>query len=142
MPHSLADLLVHVIFSTKDRRPIITDELKMKLFPYMAGIVKERGGTSHIINGMKDHVHLLASIPTGLTVADLMRFVKGSSPRWVHQEFPTQKSFGWQRGYAAFTVSRSRFEDVHRYIATQEEYHRKVSFKEELVAFLKKHQID
>ena len=142
MPHSLADLLVHVIFSTKDRRPIITDVLKTKLFPYMAGIVKERGGTPHIVNGMKDHVHVLASLPTGLPVAEMMRFIKGSSSRWVHQEFHGMQAFGWQRGYAAFSVSRSRFQDVHRYIASQEEHHRKVSFKEELVAFLKKHQIE
>ncbi len=142
MPHSLADLVVHVIFSTKERRPIITDELKTKLFPYMAGIVNERGGTPHIFNGMPDHVHMLASVPTGLSVADLMRFVKGSSSRWVHQEFPAQRIFGWQRGYAAFSVSRSRFDDVHRYIANQEEHHRKVSFQEELIAFLKKHKVE
>jgi putative transposase len=142
MPHSLADLVVHVIFSTKERRPIITDELKTKLFPYMAGIVNERGGTPHIFNGMPDHVHMLASVPTGLSVADLMRFVKGSSSRWVHQEFPAKRTFGWQRGYAAFSVSRSRFDDVHRYIANQEEHHRKVSFQEELIAFLKKHKVE
>ena len=142
MPHSLADLVVHVIFSTKERRPIITDELKTKLFPYMAGIVNERGGTPHIFNGMPDHVHMLASVPTGLSVADLMRFVKGSSSRWVHQEFPAKSTFGWQRGYAAFSVSRSRFDDVHRYIANQEEHHRKVSFQEELIAFLKKHKVE
>ena len=133
---------MHVIFSTKERRPIITDELKTKLFPYMAGIVNERGGTPHIFNGMPDHVHMLASVPTGLSVADLMRFVKGSSSRWVHQEFPAKRTFGWQRGYAAFSVSRSRFDDVHRYIANQEEHHRKVSFQEELIAFLKKHKVE
>ena len=71
-----------------------------------------------------------------------MRFVKGSSSRWVHQEFPARRSFGWQRGFAAFSVSRSRFRDVYRYIECQEEHHKKVSFQEELVAFLKRHQIE
>jgi REP element-mobilizing transposase RayT len=142
MPHSLADLLVHVIFSTKDRRPVISDDLKARLIPYMGAIVKERGGTPHIINGAKDHIHLLASVPTGLSVAELMRFVKGSSSRWVHKEVPTSRNFAWQRGYAAFSVSRSRFQDVHQYIARQEEHHRKISFQEELVAFLKKHEVE
>ncbi len=67
MPHSLADLLIHVIFSTKDRRPILGDDLRPKLFPYMAGIVRERGGKAHIINGAKDHVHMLVSVPTSLS---------------------------------------------------------------------------
>jgi len=142
MPHSLADLLIHVIFSTKDRRPILDNDQRPKLFPYMAGIVGERGGKAHIINGTKDHVHMLVSVPTSLSAADLMRHVKGSSSRWVHRELPGQREFGWQRGFAAFSVSRSRCQQVYEYIARQEEHHRKVSFKEELTAFLKKHGIE
>jgi len=138
MPHSLADLLIHVIFSTKDRLPILDDDLRPKLFPYMAGIVRERAGKAHIINGTKDHVHLLVSVPTSLSAADLMRYVKGSSSRWIHQELPGRREFGWQRGFAAFSVSRSRYQQVYEYIARQEEHHRQISFKEKLTTFLKK----
>ena len=142
MPHSLADLLIHVIFSTKNRLPALDEDLRSRLFPYMAGIVKERGGNANIISGTKDHVHMLVSVPTSLPTAELMRHVKGSSSRWVHQELPGRRDFGWQRGFAAFSVSRSRYQQVYEYIARQEEHHRKVSFKEELTAFLKKHVIE
>ena len=142
MPHSLADLLIHVIFSTKDRRPNLDDDLRSKLFPYMAGIVRERGGKAHLINGTRDHVHMLVSVPTSLSAAELMRHVKGSSSRWVHQQSPGRREFGWQRGFAAFSVSRSRFQQACEYIAGQEEHHRRVSFKEELTAFLEKHEIE
>ena len=108
----------------------------------MSAIVKERKGIPHIVNGTRDHVHMLVSIPTAISVAEMMRFVKGSSSRWVHQEFGTQRAFAWQSGYSVFSVSRSMFKQVHQYIARQEEHHRKVSFKEELVAFLKKHEIE
>jgi len=85
---------------------------------------------------------MLISVPTGISVAEMMRFVKGSSSRWVHKEIPGTQGCGWQRGYSAFSVSRSMFEQVHRYIANQEEHHRKVSFKEELIAFLRKHEVE
>ncbi len=142
MPHSLSDILLHVIFSTKERRATIGGEFKVRLFAYMSAIVKERGGVTHIINGTGDHVHLLISIPTDVSVAEMMRFVKGSSSRWVHKEIPGTRGFGWQTGYSVFSVSRSMFKQVHQYIARQEEHHRKVSFKEELIAFLRKHEIE
>ncbi len=142
MPHSLADLLIHVVFSTKGRAPLVGSELKPKLYAYMVGIAKQHGCKIHIVNGTKDHVHMLLAVRTTACLADLMRFVKGSSSRWVHQEFPANGSFGWQRGFAAFSVSRSRFRDVYHYIECQEEHHKKVSFKEELVALLKRHQIE
>ncbi len=85
---------------------------------------------------------MLVSVPTSLSAADLMRYVKGSSSRWIHQELPGRREFGWQCGFAAFSVSRSRFRHVYEYIARQEEHHRRVSFKEELTAFLKKHEIE
>ena len=108
----------------------------------MSAIVKERGGVPHIINGTNDHVHMLLSIPTDMSMAEMMRFAKGNSSPWVHKEIPGTQGFGWQTGYSVFSVSRSMFGQAHRYIATQEEHHRKVSFKEELIAFLKKHEVD
>ena len=105
MPHSFTSLLVHAIFSTKNRAPELSPEIAGRLFPYMGGIVSERKGVPLIINGPADHVHLLVSIPAIESIAELLRVVKANSSRWVHEQFPAQRRFGWQAGYAAFTVS-------------------------------------
>jgi putative transposase len=138
MPHSFTSLLVHVIFSTKNRMPDLSPELAGRLFPYMGGIVRERKGVPLIINGPADHVHLLVSLPATESVAELLRVVKTNSSRWVHEQFPDKQRFGWQAGYAAFTVSGSRVADVRAYIAAQQEHHRRVSFQEEFLTFLRK----
>ena len=95
-----------------------------------------------IVNGMADHVHMLAVLPATLAVADAMRLVKTNSSRWVHEKWPQHRRFGWQRGYSAFTVSESNRNSVIRYIANQEEHHRKTTFEEELIALLEKHGIE
>ncbi len=141
MAHSFASLLVHIIFSTKNRAPDVSPEIAGRLFPYMAGIVSERKGVPLIINGPADHVHLLVSFPTNEAIAELLRVVKANSSRWVHEQFPAQRGFGWQAGYAAFTVSASRAAEVKDYIARQQEHHRRVSFQEEYLALLQKHGI-
>ncbi len=137
MPHSFTSLLVHVVFSTKNRMPDLSPQLARRLYPYMAGIVKERKGVPLIINGTADHVHLLVTISATDSLADLLRVLKTNSSRWVHEQFPAHKRFGWQAGYAAFTVSGSRLAAVRGYIATQQEHHRRVSFSEEFLMFLK-----
>jgi putative transposase len=142
MPHSFAYLLVHVIFSTKNRAPDLSPELTTRLFPYMGGIVRECKGTALIVNGPADHVHLLLSIPATTSVADMLRVLKANSSRWVHEQFPDLRNFAWQAGYGGFTVSGSRLNDVRNYIATQEAHHRKVSFQEEFLTFLKKHGME
>lgn len=141
MPHSFTSLLVHAIFSTKNRAPELSPEIAGRLFPYMGGIVSERKGAPLIINGPADHVHLLVSLPTKESVAELLRVVKTNSSRWMHEQFPARKGFGWQAGYAAFTVSGSRADDVREYIAKQQEHHGRVSFQEEYLTFLQKHGI-
>ncbi len=140
--HSFTALLVHVIFSTKDRRPDLTPELADRLFAYMGGIIRERKVIPLIINGPADHVHLLVSMPATESIAELVRVLKTNSSRWVHEQFPARRGFGWQTGYAAFTVSGSRREAVRNYIAVQQEHHRRVSFQDEFVSFLRKHGMD
>ena len=142
MPHTFACLLVHVVFSTKDRAPSISAEVSGRLFSYMGGIVKEMKAAPLIVNGPADHVHLLISIPATLSLADLLRVLKTNSSRWVHEQFPDRKRFAWQAGYGVFTVSASKKEDVRAYIASQEEHHRRVSFQEEFLALLKKHGLE
>ena len=141
MAHTYTNLLVHMIFSTKDRVPLLDAELKPRLFPYMGGIVHELGGTALLINGPSDHVHMLLLLSAKGTVSEFAGKVKANSSGWVHREFPGKGTFTWQTGYAAFTVSHSQKQSVLDYIANQEEHHRKLSFKEELIAFLKKHEI-
>ena len=130
---------MHVVFSTKNREPYLSAELPGRLFPYMGGIVRELKGTALIVNGPADHVHLLLSMPATVSVADLLRVLKTNSCRWVHEQFPARKHFGWQAGYGAFTVSASRLEDVRSYIAAQQSHHHRVSFQEEFLALLKRH---
>jgi putative transposase len=142
MPHTFASLLIHVVFSTKNRAPDLSAELPGRLFPYMGGIVRELKGTALIVNGPADHVHLLLSMPTAIAVADLLRVLKTNSCRWVHGQFPARKHFGWQAGYGAFTVSASRLEDVRNYIAAQQTHHQRVSFQEEFLALLKRHRLE
>ncbi len=142
MPHTFASLLVHVVFSTKDRAPELSPELSARLFPYMGGIAKELKAAPMIINGPADHVHALLSIPPAVSVADLLRVLKTNSSRWVHERFPQRRRFAWQAGYGAFTVSVSRAEDVRAYITSQHEHHRRVSFQEEFLRLLKKHGLE
>jgi putative transposase len=141
MAHTFTHLLTHIIFSTKDRRPWLDADLKARLFPYLGGIIRAHDGKALAINGPADHVHILASLPAKHSLSDLMRELKADSSGWIHKHFPNQKTFAWQIGYSAFSVSHSSLADVEKYIANQEEHHRKISFQEEFVAFLKKHEI-
>jgi hypothetical protein len=99
------------------------------------------GGTALLINGPADHIHILALVPAKASVSDILAKVKANSSGWVHREFPEKRTFAWQTGYSAFSVSHSQKKTVLDYIANQEEHHRKVSFKEELILFLKKHEV-
>ena len=139
MSHTASNVVVHLIFSTKARQPLITSEIRNDLFAYLGGIVREMQGTALIINGMADHVHMLVRVPPVHAVAEMMRIVKANSSRWIRGEW--KKEFAWQRGYGAFSVSESNVASVSRYIAGQEEHHRKWTFQEEYVAFLKKNKI-
>jgi putative transposase len=141
MAHTYTDLLVHVIFSTKDRAPLLDRELKPRLFSYMGGIVRELGAMALLINGPTDHVHILLLCPAKIGLSEIVGKVKANSSGWVHREFPGRCSFAWQTGFAAFSVSHSQKQSVLEYIAGQEEHHRKISFQEEFITFLKKHEI-
>jgi REP element-mobilizing transposase RayT len=135
----MARILVHVVFSTKDRTPWLQEHLRPGLFAYMAGIVSRLGAEALTINGVADHVHVLLAMPTNLTLADLMRTVKTKSSRWVRDG---HSHFAWQSGYAAFSVSESNVEKVRQYIEKQEEHHTRSDFKRELVSFLKRHNLE
>jgi putative transposase len=98
MPHTSANVLVHLIFSTKQRSPLITAEIKDSLFAYMGGIIRELQGAALIVNGMSDHVHLLVRIPPIVGIAEMTRILKANSSRWVHERFARHRAFRWQTG--------------------------------------------
>jgi putative transposase len=142
MAHTYTNLLVHSIFSTKDRRPMIVPEIKAEMLPVIGGIIRNIKGKAYAINGTADHLHLLMSLPPSLSVSEAIQKIKANSSRWVHEKWPKHKVFGWQEGFAAFSVSKSNVPGVIKYIDTQEEHHRKMSFQEELIEFLQKHGVD
>jgi len=141
MPHSYSSLLVHVIFSTKGRARSLDPSIRPDLFAYMGGIVREMRGAARLINGTEDHVHMLLSLPADIAVAECLRVVKTNSSRWIHETFARYRSFAWQMGYGAFTVSVSNEKQVFKYIQDQERHHRRITFEEEFVALLRKHGI-
>ncbi|HET7213586.1 MAG TPA: IS200/IS605 family transposase [Terriglobia bacterium] len=141
MAHTFANLLTHIIFSTKDRQPLILRDLKPDLLAYMGGIVRELQGECIAANSMPDHVHMLLWLPPGMAIAEALRVVKTNSSRWVHQRRPRLRGFGWQAGYGAFSVSQSSAASVVKYIREQEKHHQRVSFQEEFISFLKKNGI-
>ena len=142
MPGTFSQILLHIVFSTKQRAAMIKPVIQPRLYDYLGGIVREEKGTVYAIGGMADHVHLLVRWRTDRTVADLLRTMKGRSSLWVHKTFPAFNDFAWQEGYAAFSVSKSAEPDVKTYIANQIEHHAHRGFEEELLALLRAHEID
>ena len=120
--------------------PQITSEIMAELFAYMGGLVKELKGIPIIINGMADHVHLLILLPPNVSVSDAMRFVKVNSSRWVKEKFG--KKFAWQKGFGAFSVSRSNVDAVVKYIKDQEQHHKGFDFKTEFISLLDKNDVE
>jgi len=140
MAHTFANLLTHVIFSTQDRQPLITRDLRPDLLAYMGGIVRKLRGKMLGSSARPDHVHCLLSLPPTLSVAEALRVLKTNSSLWVH-DTRRRRAFAWQTGYGAFSVSQSNVPAVLRYIREQDKHHRRVSFQEEFIAFLKRHGI-
>ena len=142
MPRSYTNLIYHIVFSTKDRRPLITSEREERLYEYIGGIIRGLGGILLIINGVDDHVHVLAKLRPDRSVSDVLRDLKANSSGWMHDVFPDAKDFSWQNGYGAFTVSFSQVEKVRRYIASQEIHHSEHSFQDEFVSLLRANEIE
>jgi REP element-mobilizing transposase RayT len=130
------------VFSTKGRRPWINAELQPRLFEYLGGIVRNQGAMLVAAGGMPDHVHLLVSQNKQLAVADFVRDIKSNSSGWIHDTFAGMRHFAWQTGYGAFAVSYSDRDAVRQYLATQAEHHGRMTFQEEFLALLKRHEIE
>ncbi|MGL6076845.1 MAG: IS200/IS605 family transposase [Fimbriiglobus sp.] len=141
MAQSYVCLYYHIVFATKYRLPMITPEIRQRLWDYLGGLVRGEGGIPVEIGGMEEHVHLLVGLRQNVALADVLRQIKAVSSGWVHKTFPELHEFRWQTGYAAFTVSFSGIDRVREYIANQEAHHANRSFEQEFLEFLEKHEI-
>jgi len=139
LPHTSGNVVLHFIFSTRARRPVIKPQFRANLFAYLGGIVREMQGTALIINGTADHVHMLVRIRPAHSAAEIARVVKTNSSRWLH--LSGFADFAWQTGYGVFSVSESNVPAVTEYIAAQEEHHRRRSFQDEFLTFLRKNNV-
>ena len=143
MPQSLAKILVHTVFSTKDRRPFLRDQpLREELHRYLGGILTNRDCQPPIIGGVADHVHILSTLSRTGTAAEMVKEVKRSSSLWLKTKSPGLHDFAWQNGYGIFSVGFSQVDAVRKYIAGQEEHHRKISFQDELRQLLARYEIE
>ncbi|MBX3361380.1 MAG: IS200/IS605 family transposase [Phycisphaeraceae bacterium] len=141
MPGTYSQILLHVVFSTKERRPLIDTGLAPRLYAYIGGIIRAEKGVMYEIGGIADHVHLYLRWRTDESIAGLMRTVKSRSSKWVHEEIGLRE-FAWQEGYSVFSVSKSQEEHVKRYILGQREHHAKEDFKSELLRLLRAHEVE
>ncbi len=142
MSQTHCNLIYHLVFSTKERRPYLTPDVSKDVHRYLAGVVKGLDGIPLIVNGMEDHVHLLVKLNQNHKIKDVLREIKANTSGWIHREFPTIGDFAWQAGYGAFTVSASQKDTVQAYVENQEAHHHVRSFKEECLALLKAHDIE
>jgi len=140
MPQSLAKIILHTVFSTKDRRPFLRNKpLRDELHRYLGGILTNLDCQPLIVGGVEDHIHLLYTHSRTSTVADVVKELKRSSSTWLKAKAPELADFAWQSGYGVFSIGQSQMDDVRAYIAGQEEHHRKVSFQNEYRRLLERY---
>ncbi|TWT95916.1 Transposase IS200 like protein [Botrimarina colliarenosi] len=141
MSQSLANVILHVVFSTKQRQPFIDGEIESELHAYLGGVAKSLGCIPYAIGGVEDHVHLACSLPRTVTIADLVQDLKQGSSKWIKTRGAAYASFAWQNGYGAFSVGHSQLPDLCLYISNQHERHRRASFEDELRTILHRYEI-
>ena len=142
MSHSLNLLYIHYIYSTKNRKPLIHEKFEQKLWAYKGGIAKQHSCTPIAIGGVEDHVHCLIRLSPLINSSKLVQLIKGGSSKWVNDQFFPDRTFRWQKGCGAFTVSPSGVRSLSRYIQNQKIHHKKVSFQKEFTWFLDRYNMD
>ncbi|HEY3779484.1 MAG TPA: transposase [Fimbriimonadaceae bacterium] len=131
MPQSLSRVLVHLVFSTHQRVPNLTEDVQVQLFPYLGGILRNLNSPAILVGGHDDHIHILFGLSRTLSIAQTVEKVKTASSGWIKEQFPLRKSFSWQAGYASVSVDSWDYDGVVDYILSQKEHHKKVSFMDE-----------
>ena len=142
MPQSLSSVLIHLIFSTKNRQPLITESIETELYKYLGGIFRNFQCPSLLVGGDKDHIHALFVLSRTCSLAELVKEVKSSSSQWIKGKGDEFQHFQWQAGYGAFSIGQSSVEDLKHYIANQKEHHRRASFENEFRALCRKYNIE
>jgi REP element-mobilizing transposase RayT len=142
MPQSLSSVLLHIVFSTKNREPFINPEIETELHRYMAEVFRTSTSPALLIGGTSDHVHCLVSLSRTITIAALMEEVKTESSKWIKSKGPEFRSFHWQNGYGAFSIGESNVNDLKAYIAGQKEHHETSTFQDEYRKILRKYKIE
>jgi REP element-mobilizing transposase RayT len=142
MGQSLAQNYIHIIFSVKNRKPLIHESIEQELFQYIGGLCKNLESTPLEVGGYKNHIHILCTLSKKLPLATLIQKVKSRSSKWIKPKGPEYKNFYWQNGYGAFSISSSKVESVRSYIKKQKEHHRNMSFEEEYKDMLKENNVE
>ena len=142
MAQSLTRILVHLVFSTKNRIPLIPKELQAELNAYFIGILKQHDSPALMVGSMEDHVHILFLLSKNYAFSKIVQEIKTGSSKWIKTRIAQTRQFQWQNGYGAFSVSQSNTDSVREYIADQDQHHHKMTFQEELLVLLKKHKVD
>lgn len=142
MANAFTNLQYHLVFSTKHRKNIILDRFREDLYSYIGGIIRSEKGKIIRIGGTINHIHILADFSKSNTISNMLQQIKGSSSKWLNKKKLLPYRFGWQSGYAAFTVSESMVDIVSRYIENQALHHKNMTFKYEYIKLLEKHGIE
>ena len=140
--HSFTSCLIHCVWSTKNREPYLSVELRDRLWRYLGGIAKQNQMKALAIGGAGDHVHILLALPPTLSLSKAMQLLKANSSKWIRETFPKMGSFACQEGYGAFSIGASGIEATTAYIRNQAEHHRRRSFREEFMTMLRRHGFD
>jgi len=142
MAQSLAKIILHVVFSTKNRSKLILDEFKSELHAYLASACNGNGSHAFKVGGTHDHVHIACTLPRAMSVSALLDRIKSNSSKWMKQRSPCTMQFAWQNGYAVFSIGQSQLSALISYIDLQMDHHGKLDFKEEVLELLEKYQIE
>ena len=139
MSHTYVSCNIHCIFSTKGRRRVIVPDIRERLWAYMGGIARQNETRALAIGGTEDHAHVLLSLPATMTISKAVQLIKGGSSKWIRETLPPPPDFEWQEGYGAFCEGIQSVAEVEEYIRRQYEHHKRRTFEEEFIAFLKAH---
>ena len=141
-PGTFTQFYIQLVFAVKNREAPLHNKIRSRVFEYMSGIISEMKHKSIIVNGISNHVHILIGLNPSKSVSDTVHDIKRSSTLFINKEKLCIGKFAWQEGYGGFTYSRSQLDDVYRYILNQEQHHKKMSFREEYIQFLKRFEIE
>ncbi|MCR4318780.1 MAG: IS200/IS605 family transposase [Candidatus Brocadiaceae bacterium] len=142
MANTYINILVHAVFTTKNRESWLSSLLRERLYTYICGMARGIGLKVLCIGGTDNHIHILLSLNSTTSIAKAIQLIKGGSSKWIHETFPEQKLFSWQEGYGAFSIGISNVDETRQYIENQEKHHSKESFCDEYLKFLRKNNID